>query len=132
MPRRAQAAGRISRTQHNEPDRTRSSAERLFGVSFTEQGMGKLLRRVGFSFQRPDIGLSFAVDVARAFPSDAPEAEPMVQGRSLVDGMDTSPTHQLMLSISSMLAARRSGRQTTSDTSLHLIEPKSTSVRESM
>ena len=29
-------------------------AERLFGVSFTEQGMGKLLRRMGFSFQRPD------------------------------------------------------------------------------
>lgn len=29
-------------------------SERLFGVSFTEQGMGKLLRRMGFSFQRPD------------------------------------------------------------------------------
>ena len=29
-------------------------AERLFGVSFTEQGMGKLLRRMDFSFQRPD------------------------------------------------------------------------------
>lgn len=29
-------------------------AERLFGVSFTEQGMGKLLRCMGFSFQRPD------------------------------------------------------------------------------
>jgi transposase len=29
-------------------------AERLFGASFTEQGMGKLLRRMGFSFQRPD------------------------------------------------------------------------------
>ena len=29
-------------------------AERLFGVSFTDQGMGKLLRRMGFSFQRPD------------------------------------------------------------------------------
>ncbi len=29
-------------------------AERLFGVTFTDQGMGKLLRRMGFSFQRPD------------------------------------------------------------------------------
>lgn len=29
-------------------------AERLFGVSFTEQGMGKLLRRMGFSFQGSD------------------------------------------------------------------------------
>lgn len=29
-------------------------AERLFGVTFTEQGMGKLLRRMGFTFQRPD------------------------------------------------------------------------------
>jgi transposase len=29
-------------------------AERLFGVSFTEQGMGKVLRRMGFNFQRPD------------------------------------------------------------------------------
>jgi hypothetical protein len=29
-------------------------AERLFGVSFAEQRMGKLLRRMGFSFQRPD------------------------------------------------------------------------------
>lgn len=29
-------------------------AGRLFGVPFTEQGMGKLLRRMGFSFQRPD------------------------------------------------------------------------------
>jgi transposase len=29
-------------------------AERLFGASFTEQGMGKLLQRMGFSFQRPD------------------------------------------------------------------------------
>lgn len=27
---------------------------RLFGVSFTEQGMGKVLRRMGFTFQRPD------------------------------------------------------------------------------
>ncbi|WP_405182122.1 IS630 family transposase [Nocardia sp. NBC_01377] len=29
-------------------------ARRLFGVSFTEQGMGKVLRRMGFTFQRPD------------------------------------------------------------------------------
>ena len=29
-------------------------AQRLFGVLFTEQGMGKLLRRMGLSFQRPD------------------------------------------------------------------------------
>lgn len=29
-------------------------SERLFGVSCTEQDMGKLLRRMGFSFQRPD------------------------------------------------------------------------------
>ena len=29
-------------------------AKKLFGVGFTEQGMGKLLRRLGFSFQRPD------------------------------------------------------------------------------
>jgi transposase len=28
--------------------------QRLFGVSFTEQGMGKVLRRMGFTFQRPD------------------------------------------------------------------------------
>ncbi|WP_233163639.1 IS630 family transposase [Glycomyces salinus] len=34
--------------------KVRVLAERLFGVSFTEQGMGKLLRRMGFSFQRPD------------------------------------------------------------------------------
>jgi transposase len=27
---------------------------RLFGVSYTERGMGKLLRRMGLSFQRPD------------------------------------------------------------------------------
>lgn len=26
----------------------------LFGVSFTEQGMGKVLRRIGLTFQRPD------------------------------------------------------------------------------
>ena len=29
-------------------------ARRLFGVSYTEEGMGKLLRRMGLSFQRPD------------------------------------------------------------------------------
>lgn len=29
-------------------------SRRLFGVSFTEQGMGNMLRRMGFSFQRPD------------------------------------------------------------------------------
>lgn len=29
-------------------------ARRLFGVSYTERGMGKLLRRMGLSFQRPD------------------------------------------------------------------------------
>ncbi|WP_157930702.1 helix-turn-helix domain-containing protein [Glycomyces xiaoerkulensis] len=29
-------------------------SERLFEVSFTEQGMGKLLRRMGISVQRPD------------------------------------------------------------------------------
>jgi transposase len=29
-------------------------ARRLFGVSYTERGMGKLLRRRGLSFQRPD------------------------------------------------------------------------------
>lgn len=29
-------------------------AKKLFGASFTEQGIGKLLRRHGFSFQRPD------------------------------------------------------------------------------
>ncbi|WP_203217850.1 IS630 family transposase [Nocardia terpenica] len=29
-------------------------ARRLFGVSYTERGMGKLLRRIGLSFQRPD------------------------------------------------------------------------------
>lgn len=28
--------------------------QRLFGVSFTEQGMGKVLRRMGLMFQRPD------------------------------------------------------------------------------
>ncbi|MCX4096668.1 IS630 family transposase [Nocardia sp. alder85J] len=31
-------------------------AHRLSGVSFTEQGMGKLLRCMGFTFQRPDRG----------------------------------------------------------------------------
>ena len=34
--------------------KVRVLAERLFGVSFTGQGMGKLLRRIGFSFQRLD------------------------------------------------------------------------------
>ena len=29
-------------------------AHRLFGASFTDRGMRKLLRRLGFSFQRPD------------------------------------------------------------------------------
>jgi transposase len=29
-------------------------AKRLFGTSFTDRGMRKLLRRLGFSFQRPD------------------------------------------------------------------------------
>jgi transposase len=29
-------------------------AKRLFGVTFTDRGMRKLLRRLGFSFQRPD------------------------------------------------------------------------------
>ncbi|MGQ4600448.1 IS630 family transposase [Nocardia sp. R6R-6] len=29
-------------------------ARRLFGVTYTEQGMGKVLRRMGFTFQRPD------------------------------------------------------------------------------
>jgi transposase len=29
-------------------------AQRLFNASFTEQGMGKVLRRMGFTFQRPD------------------------------------------------------------------------------
>ncbi|MFC3491620.1 helix-turn-helix domain-containing protein [Glycomyces rhizosphaerae] len=29
-------------------------ARRLFGAAFTDRGMRKLLRRLGFSFQRPD------------------------------------------------------------------------------
>lgn len=29
-------------------------ARRLFGVTYTEQGMGKVLRRMGLTFQRPD------------------------------------------------------------------------------
>ena len=54
---------------------------RLFGVSYTERGMGKLLRRMGLSFQRPDRRAIEANPVAMAewvestYPALAERAE---------------------------------------------------------